>query len=124
MLPLAALLPLLRVYWKPVAAGLAVLAASAILVGGCQHYRRMVASNAVLEAQNEAASQALKRWEASQAERTRREAAAARIAHEARAEMRELHEAFSETKTPADLVARRDVARLFGVLSKVTALEP
>lgn len=124
MFPLALLLPFLRANWKPIAAGLAVVAVSCMMVGGCRHYRKLVAANAVLKIQNAAEAQALSKWKAAEAERTRREAEAARAAQKARSQTRELNEAFSETKTPDELVARHDVAHLFGLLSEATALDP
>lgn len=124
MLPILPLLQFLRINWKPIAVGLGILALSAMIVGGCRHYRGIVASNAVLQAENKQAQASLDRWKAAEAERTRREAEAARVADEARREARLLDEAFAHTKAPADLVARGDVARLFGVLAESTAVDP
>lgn len=124
MLPIAFLLPLLRAYWKPVAVSLAALAACGILAAGCHHYRKLVAENAVLEAQTKASSEALDRWKAAEAERTRIAAEAARVEEAARAETRRLNEAFTKNLTPEDLASRGDVARLFGMLGQATAINP
>jgi len=123
-LPIAILLPLLRAYWKPVAVGLAALAVSGILVSGCHHYKRLVAANAVLAAENAAQSQALERWQEAETERARLAAEAARVADAARGETRKLDEAFASTNDPDALLERRDIDRLFGLLAEATAVGP